>query len=343
MGLPRGSAQVDTDVTLGILFKSDGLAADPYEVSQVEIIDTDGVSVLETITSGSISHVVSSGEYYVDADGSNLDSIGLYYDKWYYTWENGGSQETTTQDFYVQDSVVVPPGYGTGILTGSQIKSEVASNLRRSDLSSRITLWLQMAVTEIYHAVRFRGLKSKASFTTTASTDTYAIGDITDDSGYYIHDIVQIELDNDGDTHPITILDMPYMVDHYRNSTENEGLPRTCYKWGWDLVLRPIPDDEYTINLHTLYIPPTVGDSDRCVLPGLDAALIALTTSLGYKALGEINDAISWRAEYEHNLARVKSGQTPTMTYQLEPFGVRRTSRFADPRTDPWYWTSKRS
>ncbi len=115
MALPRGRAQKDSDVQLGILFRWDGAPTDPYQVRQVEIIDTDGETVLETI--GSIQHEAASGEYYVTASGTDLDAAGRYLDRWYYTWVQGEGEQTVTQDFYVQETVA-PEHYGPDIQAG---------------------------------------------------------------------------------------------------------------------------------------------------------------------------------------------------------------------------------
>ena len=115
MALPRGRAQKDSDVQLGILFRWDGQPTDPYQVRQAEIIDTDGQTVLETITS--IEHEDGSGEYYVTASGTNLDAAGRYLDRWYYTWVDSEGEQTATQDFYVQETVA-PNHYGTDIQVG---------------------------------------------------------------------------------------------------------------------------------------------------------------------------------------------------------------------------------
>jgi len=115
MALPRGRAQKDSDAHLGILFRWDGAATDPHEVRQVEIIDTDGATVLETITS--FEHEADSGEYYVTASGVHLDAAGRYIDRWSYTWVDGEGEQTATQDFYVQETAS-PAHYGPDIQVG---------------------------------------------------------------------------------------------------------------------------------------------------------------------------------------------------------------------------------
>ncbi len=115
MALPRGRAQKDSDVHLGILFRWDSTPTDVHEVRQVEIIDTDGETVLETISS--IEHEGGSGEYYATASGTHLDAAGRYLDRWVYTWIDGEGEQTTTQDFYVQETVS-PQHYGSDVQVG---------------------------------------------------------------------------------------------------------------------------------------------------------------------------------------------------------------------------------
>ena len=116
MTLPRGRAQKDADVRLGILFRWDGQPTDPFQVRQVEIIDTDGETVLETISS--FEHEDESGEYYAAASGANLGTVGRYLDRWYYTWIDGEGEQTATQDFYVQETAA-PEHYGDDIQAGA--------------------------------------------------------------------------------------------------------------------------------------------------------------------------------------------------------------------------------
>ena len=116
MALPRGRAQKNTDARLGILFRWDAAPTDPHQVRQVEIIDTDGSTVLEVI--GTIEHEAGTGEYYVTASGANLDAAGRYIDRWYYTWVSGEGEQTATQDFYVQETAALVH-YGSDIQAGA--------------------------------------------------------------------------------------------------------------------------------------------------------------------------------------------------------------------------------
>ena len=144
MALPRGRAQKDSDAHLGILFRWDGAPTDPHEVRQVEIIDTDGSTVLETITS--FEHEAGSGEYYVTASGTYLDSAGRYLDRWYYTWVDGEGEQTETQDFYVQETVS-PTHYaediqvGVGLLKGlPPLAANAQDGITQADLDAAMNV-----------------------------------------------------------------------------------------------------------------------------------------------------------------------------------------------------------
>ena len=332
MANARGDAVITEDTICGVMFYLSSTLTDPDEVRQVEILDTDGTTVLETIASGSISNP-STGKYTVTAAGANLDAAGVYYDKWYYTLTDGASEQTVTQDFYVSTS-----GGGAGALTGAEIISEVESNLGgRSDLTARVADWLQMAVTEIYQEVDFQGAESTASFTTEADEDEYALSSITDDSTYDIHEVTRMELDDGANSRPITIRDMPYCIDAYRNPADHTDRPRDAFIWANVIYLRPMPDAEYTINLWTRYIPPTVASGDSFVLTGLDPVLVALTTSHGYDALKEYDAGGHWRKKAEWLLKRARKGEAKHRVLQLQPFSVGRAWHQRPTQANPWY------
>ena len=104
MAQERGNAQKDTDVTLKLYCRNAGALADPYEVRQVELLDTDGSTVLKTYSSSDITNE-STGVYSILVSGTYLDAIGIYYDKWYLTESASESEKTVTQDFYVSETV----------------------------------------------------------------------------------------------------------------------------------------------------------------------------------------------------------------------------------------------
>jgi len=94
------------DATIEVEFRRpvSGALIDPNAVSQLEILDTDGSTVLETIASGSITKV-STGRYKATASGATLDAAGAYYHRWTYTIDSGDSPTVTTKSWTVVASV----------------------------------------------------------------------------------------------------------------------------------------------------------------------------------------------------------------------------------------------
>ena len=140
MALPRGRAQKDSDLHLGIRFELNGDPTDPYEVRQVEIVDTDGETVLDTITD--IEHEDDSGEYYATVSGTLLDAAGRYLDRWSYTWLDGEGEQTETQDFYVQETAVLEH-YGGDLQAGAghlkgfpALAAEAQDGITQADLDA---------------------------------------------------------------------------------------------------------------------------------------------------------------------------------------------------------------
>lgn len=96
----------DSAATVEVEFRKpvSGALIDPSAVSQVQILDLDGVTVLQTITSGSITNV-STGRYRATALGANLDAAGVYFHRWTYTIDAGGGATMTTRSWVVTANV----------------------------------------------------------------------------------------------------------------------------------------------------------------------------------------------------------------------------------------------
>jgi len=83
MATTRDTALVGTDLLLQIKFQATATYTyfDPYSITSVQILDTDGVTVLQTITGSNIVQV-QTGIYEVTGLAANYDSAGTYYDRW---------------------------------------------------------------------------------------------------------------------------------------------------------------------------------------------------------------------------------------------------------------------
>ena len=88
----RTTALQNEIVRLYCYFNSDGVLANPAGQPVVEILDTDGVTVLDTVI-GNFEHIgVGYVDWYVPA---NLP-LGNYYDRWSFQWQaDGGVSEQT--------------------------------------------------------------------------------------------------------------------------------------------------------------------------------------------------------------------------------------------------------
>ena len=95
MSVERENAVKNNTINLNNYFKY-GQTGDyftPYAISKVEILDTDGVTVIETITGASIV-ADAVGKYHVIA--AAITTPKVIYDKWYFTPSAGAVEITKT-------------------------------------------------------------------------------------------------------------------------------------------------------------------------------------------------------------------------------------------------------
>jgi len=95
MGVERESAVINNQITLrnNFRYSQTNELFDPYAISKVEILDTDGSTVIQTITGASIVKD-STGKYHVVA--SAITTAKTIYDKWYFTPVSGAVEITRT-------------------------------------------------------------------------------------------------------------------------------------------------------------------------------------------------------------------------------------------------------
>ena len=83
----RTTALQNEIVRLYCTFENDGRLADPVGQPLVEIIDTDGVTVLDSLNAQQESTGIYYADWYVPADLP----LGNYYDRWTFQWESTSS------------------------------------------------------------------------------------------------------------------------------------------------------------------------------------------------------------------------------------------------------------
>ena len=95
--LTRTTAVQNEIVRLYCRFIRDGLLFDPVSQPVVEIVDTDGVTVIQTLSPQHETQGVFYVEWFVP---TNLP-LGQYYDKWTFQWDSSSSIEELTMMFEV--------------------------------------------------------------------------------------------------------------------------------------------------------------------------------------------------------------------------------------------------
>lgn len=95
MAVERESAAINNQIILRNNFRygQTNELFDPYAISKVEILDSDGVTVIETITGASIVKD-STGKYHVIA--AAIEAAKTIYDKWTFTPVSGAAAITKT-------------------------------------------------------------------------------------------------------------------------------------------------------------------------------------------------------------------------------------------------------
>jgi len=112
MSVQRESAVINEQIVLKNNFKYSQTSDyfDPLSITKVEILDSDGVTVLETITGANIIKS-STGQYYVVA--SAVTSAKTIYDKWTFVPVTGASALTKTNTCVVWSTVAGAGGLTT--------------------------------------------------------------------------------------------------------------------------------------------------------------------------------------------------------------------------------------
>ena len=121
MATTRANATVDQDCLLQLQFvhPATRVPFNPAQVRQVQVIDTDGETVLATYEPAN----PVTGTFTVTALAAILDAAGQYYDKWYYTIDQGDDEETATFSFTAADPTAAPTPTTPGTST---VRVEVA-------------------------------------------------------------------------------------------------------------------------------------------------------------------------------------------------------------------------
>ena len=115
MATSRSNATVGQDALLkqGFIHPATMVPMDPFKVRLVQILDTDGLTVLLTfddIVGGANPDIANPGvgTYQGTATAAILDVAGTYYDKWFYTIDPGDAESSHTNSFVVSNPAAEP-------------------------------------------------------------------------------------------------------------------------------------------------------------------------------------------------------------------------------------------
>jgi uncharacterized phiE125 gp8 family phage protein len=144
MSVERESAVINNQIILrnNFRFAQTGDYFDPYAISKVEVLDSDGATVIETITGASIIND-STGKYHIVA--SAITSAKTIYDKWYFTPSAGATEITKTNTCIVWETAA---GAG-GLTTLNNLKLFLGINTANTDDDTLLTNLISMVSADI--------------------------------------------------------------------------------------------------------------------------------------------------------------------------------------------------
>lgn len=116
----RGNATKNKSCTLSIVIKRGGLLYNPYEVRLVELYDSDPTVGSPSVVASYAPTNQSQGVFSVTVPNNILNSVGLWYDRWHFTWDAGEEEIDVDQSFYVSsvDYLAIPVDSQQGVYGG---------------------------------------------------------------------------------------------------------------------------------------------------------------------------------------------------------------------------------
>lgn len=181
------------------------------------------------------------------------------------------------------------------ITTYSELQSEIASYLARSDLTAQIPNFIQKAELRLRRDLRIRQMLKVVTTTAIANQATVELPS----------DYLQMR-DLHINTNPIQTIEYESPSNFYRNTlSASTGLPRQYTVLANEFQFAPIPDGAYTLQMIYYSAPAYLSDTNTD-----NAFLINCPDLLLYASLGEaepylMNDArlTTWAQMYDRGLA----------------------------------------
>jgi len=190
----------------------------------------------------------------------------------------------------------------------TDLQSTIADYLARTDLTTQIPLFIQLAENRLRRDLRIRPMLKVVTTTTTAGDATVALPT----------DFLEMR-DIHIESNPIQTIVYQNPSNFYRNTRATEsGLPKFYTAMGSEFQFSPIPDSAYTLKMVYYASPTYLGTSNSS-----NVFLANCQDLLLYAALGEaepylMNDARiqTWASLYDRGLASLTTsddaGESPS-------------------------------
>lgn len=179
--------------------------------------------------------------------------------------------------------------------TYSELKSEIAGYLARTDLTAEIPTFIQKAELRLRRDLRIRQMLKVVTTSTQPNTSTIQLPS----------DFLQMR-DLHINTNPIAVLRYDSPSNFYRNTWSTvKGLPISYTVLASEFQLSPIPDSDYTLQMLYYSAPEYLSDTNQT-----NAFMVICPDLLLYASLGEaepylMNDTRlqTWASMYDRGLS----------------------------------------
>jgi hypothetical protein len=178
----------------------------------------------------------------------------------------------------------------------TDLQSTIADYLARTDLTSQIPLFIQLAENRLRRDLRIRPMLKVVTTATTASDPTVALpSDFLEMRDLHI------------ESSPIQTLVYQNPSNFYRNtkaSTADSGAPKFYTVMGSEFQFAPIPDSAYTLKMVYYAAPTYLGTSNSSNVFLANSPDLLLYASLGEAEPYLMNDARvgTWAQLYDRGL-----------------------------------------
>lgn len=191
-----------------------------------------------------------------------------------------------------------------GLLTLDNFREEVKLNFadRSSFTNTRVDRWLNQAQRRIGAQAAWEELEATSTFSLASPNNSATFAVV--DSAAAVGKILLLRIDQDGDEDGLDFLPMREFYEEFpRPASETADAPEIYTVWGETVYLsRPVDKTYQLASLHTKKPTTLTTGGQTSDLNDKDDMIIALTTSMLFSSLGNLEGQQVWRKMYEELL-----------------------------------------